>query len=193
MGTHTPWGMSDSSTKLATGIISYSTPGHGGIHVSPTLNQQVHLAWRSESGWYEEDSEWAIVAFHFPSAFKSEHHAMAIKTLKNWRPYDYRKVTGKKVKPSESSTLRDDIWHKKHENHWIVLSAWGDWHKNVPDGMVGVVTRKGGFVNGHYLHPEEKYFLIPKEEYTIPFAIEDESKYKEVAPITGCEMKKRQG
>lgn len=61
MGTKTPWGISDYTTKIAPGIISYSTPSHGGIHLSPTRLKEMPEVLRLESGWYEEDCDWCLV------------------------------------------------------------------------------------------------------------------------------------
>jgi hypothetical protein len=182
MGTWTPWGMSDGQKTLAPGIISYSTPGHGGIHVEDKLNLKIHTKFRNADGWYEEDCEWAKVAFTFPYAFKPSHVLAAKETLVNWLPHEYEVVTGIKVNPVESSTLRKEIWENEHKNHLKVVCAVGDWHDNVPKGMVGV-TMRGGKVreNGTYTGPE-RYFLVPENEYTHPFAIEDERKYQEVSP-----------
>jgi len=85
----------------------YGTPSHGGAHVSPTLNALIHDAWRREDGWYEEDCDWAIVAFHFPKAFLKDYQ-QAIETLRNWHPIAYMKVTGTELKPEESYMLREE-------------------------------------------------------------------------------------
>ncbi len=172
----TPWGMSDSQTTLAPGIISYSTPSHGGIYLDEEHNQKMPEGMRNESGWYEEDCEWAKVTFIFPNAFKPEHVQRAIHTLKNWLPHRYEATTGTKLDPSESAVLRDEIWQAKHKDHLQVICAFGDWQENVPKGMVGVIMAKDGLrING------ERYFLVPEDDYKLPFAIEDEKKYEEVS------------
>ena len=176
MGRMTPWGMADQERTLLPGIVSCSTPGHGGIHVEHELNQKVHPKLRNRDGWYEEDCEWAKVAFTFPQAYKPEHVKMAIDTLKNWLPHEYMAATGTKLKLSESNALREELWHKLHENHLQVTCAFGDWQENVPKGMVGVIMCKGGLrING------ERYFLVPEDDYKQPFFIEDEGKYQEVS------------
>jgi hypothetical protein len=176
MGIWTPWGLSDSNTALAPGIGSYSTPSHGGIHLDDEHNRKMPEAMRNVDGWYEEDCEWAKVAFVFPYAFKPEHVQAAIHTIKNWLPHEYEKVTGIKLKPEESMKLRDEIFHEAHKDHLQVVCAFGDWAQNVPKGMVGVIMSKGGLrING------ERYFLVPEKEYTqSTFVIEDEKKYEEV-------------
>ena len=182
MGTWTPWGMSDYQRNLAPGIISYSTPGHGGIHVEDKLNLKVHPKLRAADGWYEEDCEWAKVAFTFPKAFKPDHVLMAKETLKNWLPHEYMAATGTTLTIGESSTLREEAWKKIHESHLQVVCAVGDWHANVPKGTVGVTMCRGGRLNsGQYANSDFRYFLVPKGDYKLPFAIEDERKYEEVS------------
>ena len=105
MGTHTPWGAADHTERVAPGIIRYSTPSHGGFHVAPTQNAKVHPAWRLADGWYEEDCDWAIVAFTFPDLFIKDY-AQAVDTARNWHPHAYMKITGTELRPDESYLLR---------------------------------------------------------------------------------------
>jgi len=105
MATATPWGPADSVKRLCPGIMWYGTPSHGGAHVAPSLNTQINSAWRQADGWYEEDCDWAIVAYHFPAAFPGEA-AEAILTLKNWHPGAYMRVTGETLTSDESYMLR---------------------------------------------------------------------------------------
>jgi hypothetical protein len=180
--------MSDYQRTLAPGIISYSTPGHGGIHVEEKLNLKVHPKLRNREGWYEEDCEWAKVAFTFPYAFKPDHVLMAKETLKNWLPHEYEAAAGIKVNPGESSKLREEIWKETHKDHLQCVSASGSWpgHNFVPEGMVGVTACIGGHnKNGQYAGTL-RYFLVPKEDYTGQFAIEDEKKYEEVSEDFSC-------
>ncbi len=101
MGTWTPWGQADYTKQIARGIVSYSTPGHGGIHVSPTKQAKMPEALRIESGWYEEDCDWALVALAFPEYFIAEY-SQALDTVKNWHPDRYEKWSGVTLKPEES-------------------------------------------------------------------------------------------
>ena len=90
--TATPWGRADFGHKYASGIISYSTPGHGGFHLSSRLNAQVHPAWRDPDGWYEEDCEWAVVAITFPEVFHPDHQKIAHECALRWYEDKYRQV-----------------------------------------------------------------------------------------------------
>lgn len=182
---YTPWGKADFQTKLIDGIISYSTPSHGGIHVREDLNLNVHSAWRHDGGWYEEDCDWAIVAYHFPAAFTKDQMAFAINILKNWKPKEYMKVTGTTLAIKESHKLQEEAWRILHADHLQVISAFGSWHPDVPPGMVGVAMVPGGRGDhGQYDERRVRYFLVPKEDYTDQFYIDDESKYQEIDSLT---------
>jgi hypothetical protein len=181
----TPWGISDYQKTLAPGIISVSTPGHGGINLDEEHQKKMPAALRNADGWYEEDEEWAKVAFIFPEAFPPDHVQIAINTMKNWLPHEYEAATGIKLKPEESRTLREEIWKEAHKDHLQCVSASGNWpgHNNVPEGMVGVTACKGGHnKNGHYAG-KLRYFLVPETEYDqrpeFGFIVE-ENKYEEV-------------
>lgn len=105
MGTQTPWGTADYSKRIARGIMSYSTPGHGGIHVTPRILEMMPEELRIESGWYEEDCDWCLVAVAFPLMFKDEYK-QALDTMRNWHPDRYEKHFGIELKPEESYLRR---------------------------------------------------------------------------------------
>jgi len=85
---HTPWGQSQHEETLAEGITLVSTPGHGGILLSPerlaampkSLREHAPFG-RYSRKWFEEDCEVALVALAFPDdlpGFSPETaHAMA--------------------------------------------------------------------------------------------------------------------
>lgn len=164
--THTPWGSSQSSKKIAVGIMEYTTASHGGIHLSAKKNLLVHEAWRSRDGFYEEDCQWAIVACTFPTLFP-EHIHQARCTAKNYYPHEYAKVYDVVVQVSESMILQEEADIALHKEDWIGISAFGDWHPNVPKGKVGVVAVKGGrglrtaYIEGK----EERWYLISAARY----------------------------
>lgn len=78
MNYSTPWGLSDSQTIVAPGIVFYSTPSHGGYGLSPERNAEVlakfpgFVPFCGHAGWYEEDCDWAAVALTFPDLFPTE-------------------------------------------------------------------------------------------------------------------------
>ncbi len=52
-----------------------------------------------------------------------------------------------------------------HGSELVVVSAFGDWHQDVPNGMVGVVAILGGRTPHPNVDQSERYFLVPAEEY----------------------------
>lgn len=59
----TPWGRSDSKEILAKGIVSYSTPSHGGIRLSPKRIAQIPATahnFLDSLEWWEEDCDWVV-------------------------------------------------------------------------------------------------------------------------------------
>lgn len=65
MTASTSWGPSQLATVYAEGIVSHTTAGHCGFHLSGERNLRVSPLLRKSSPWYEEDAEWAIVAITF--------------------------------------------------------------------------------------------------------------------------------
>lgn len=60
---YTPWGQSDSKEKLAEGIVSYSTPSHGGIQLSTERQAQLPAGIKNflnSLEWWEEDCDWVV-------------------------------------------------------------------------------------------------------------------------------------
>ena len=60
---NTPWGHSDGKEKLAEGIISYSTPSHGGIWLSVERQAQLPAGldnFLHNLTWWEEDCDWVV-------------------------------------------------------------------------------------------------------------------------------------
>ena len=171
-GTHTPWGAADQARKLAPGIMQYQTPSHGGIHLSPSRQAKMPPALQRSGGWYEEDCEWALAAFVFPDAFDPDVAAQADQTVRDWYPDDYTAATGVTLTAATSQTLREREAHVQYHDQYVTVAAWGDWHRNVPAGMVGVCAVRGGRNEaGRYASTDEKYFLVPSAEYDAPRAV----------------------
>lgn len=72
---NTPWGIADSVTEIAPGILSVSTPSHGGIKLDEARWAQVPTLVRttpySRGGFYEEDCDWAIPRLVFDAEFSA--------------------------------------------------------------------------------------------------------------------------
>ena len=76
--TDSPWGRIDWQKEIAPGIISVSTPSHGGYWLSPDRIDAMPANLKKTDSrycpvnWYEEDCEWSRVALAFPECFTEE-------------------------------------------------------------------------------------------------------------------------
>lgn len=159
MSTSTPWGASQSTTKWAPGIMQYSTASHGGFHLSPTRNAEMPAALRIDSGWYEEDCEWALVAVAFPVVFAAAVDD-ARRCVKSWEPDRWEAWTGEVVTAAESHVVADREFAAAHVGHYVTCSAFGSWKEGVPAGMVGVCARQAS-------SGTERWFLVPADQYAL--------------------------
>jgi len=159
MATSTPWGRSQYSEKIAVGIMSYSTAGHGGIHLSKKRNAMVPEYMRNINGWYEEDCEWAIPAIVFPVEFNTYRAGIetkALDTFRNWFPNQYEMYMCKKLKEGESYIRDQEIHKERNKNNYIVISA--TIHKS--GKVLGTAT-----IGGVRDFSNAKDFLISSKEY----------------------------
>ena len=83
MTIHTPWGVAQTVTQVADGIVFYETASHGGYHVAADLLPAIDprgrayaAKWSGSEQWFEEDCAWSAIAIAFPVLFDS----MAINT-----------------------------------------------------------------------------------------------------------------
>lgn len=100
--TTSPWGVPDTITEVAPGILFYSTPSHGGYWLSDARIASMPKPLREfvpfggpQAGpgrWFEEDCDWAVVALAFPQFFKPDDIDAALKTLQHYKPELYEQV-----------------------------------------------------------------------------------------------------
>lgn len=130
-GMGTPWGRADFAKMLCDGIGTVGTPSHGGIRLSPERNEQIPQPFRSESGWYEEDCEWAIPFFFFAADIQAGGDEYALKnlasdtprrTLINWWPDAWQEHFGVTLTESESYVLKSraagESWAQERAHHY---------------------------------------------------------------------------
>jgi hypothetical protein len=91
--TSTPWGAAQAATYFGTGIVMYSTAGHGGFHVAagllksmPDYLQRADRYADGTAGWFEEDCAWSIVVISFPDRFNAKTRESAISTMQSTYP-----------------------------------------------------------------------------------------------------------
>lgn len=158
---NTPWGPSQGATVYAEGVTAHSTAGHGGFKLSAERNRKVHSMLRAAGGWYEEDAEWAIVAFTFPHLFTALERRHAERTMKNSFPDAWEAITGAILAPGESHTKDRSAFEAEHATDWIVVSAITS---EQVKGFVECIATPGGKRDAG---TEEQRFLVPSAEYDI--------------------------
>ena len=161
--TETPWGPAQQSRIYGEGVTAHSTAGHGGFHLDATRNALVDPHWRNRDGWYEEDSEWAIVAATFPELFTTSERASAEDTLRHSEPDAYEAIRGVALVSGQSRVKDERSFKLAHAADWIVVAAITSSHA---PGFVECVATLGGDRGSH----AERRFLIAAAEYEIgPF------------------------
>jgi hypothetical protein len=185
----TPWGPSQNATPYGEGITFHSTAGHGGFFVAASIESQIpeylRAAYvRGTRGWYEEDCDAAIVVVCFPERFTPEQVCEAKASLRAWHPNEYERFYGVTLQPGESFKRDQETFHKAHANDYLVVTAWGSWHKQVGAGFVAVRARIGGRSDNE--DAKEGFFLVPESEYQtrggLPFVV-DPSKHPQIEAI----------
>ncbi|MFB2553830.1 DUF7007 domain-containing protein [Ensifer soli] len=155
----TPWGMSQSATIYGPGIVCHATAGHGGFHLSSDRNFAVLAALRNETGWYEEDMEWAVVAHAFPELFTGYERRAADETIRHTWPQFWETVHGRSLAAGESCAKDRQEFERIHADDWIVTSAIFSTHHA---GMTEVVARRG---TERKISEVERRYLIDSAEY----------------------------
>lgn len=155
----TPWGNADYKADIGDeGIVSVSTPSHGGVMVpnSVAARRLSDAARREATVWgnftcYEEDCDWAIAAneleevtdyFRGDSSREEFSAKHVVPTLERWCP-DYLGIEHAEPVVNEGEA--------------ILRTAWGSWHKVVPNGYCGVRVE---LLNGEFL-----FGIVPQENY----------------------------
>ena len=157
-GVETPWGASQHSKLYDEGVTFHSTASHGGFQLSPECNVAVDVRLRNPGGWYEEDAEWAKVAFTFPALFTTFERRHADITLRNDQPDAWEAILGVVLLPGESWMKDRRLFARANADRWVVVAATrSDDH---PGMTLCTVTRGGSRQNAAV-----REFLVPAAEY----------------------------
>lgn len=191
---NTPWGIADSITELAPGILEVSTPSHGGILLDQTLNQQIPEVFRREHGDYEQDINWAA-AYYFLFDYIQNHtkdpdirtkntsiRKVAKVTLTNFRPHPFTQATGIPIQPEYSIMLKREAFYEKHKNDWVVTSVPHHLQNLAPHGFVIVTATLGGVRSPEPSQQTQFLVSIQEHEKTTPPMIIDLSRHISLDP-----------
>ncbi len=169
VGSRTPWGTADYVSHMAPGIVSVSTPGHGGVKLSPERNRRIPPALRQSSGWYEEDCEVYIPMLFHPEAFVRD--GQTVKEVRqfgeqgviNWFPEQYENACNTTLARGQSRSKDEQTWRKIHEDDEVAVSA-----SYAENDMVKVTVCRGGRNDAGRYMSEEREILVPKADYDDP-------------------------
>ena len=124
----TPWGIADSSRPIADGIISHSTPSHGGFELSSERHEALQRKFKFNTfaggKWYEEDCDVCAVVIAFPTCFSTQQVVRAVKSaeqFKTWEVNDGKQ--GGNWHRVVAFCDRDAMIGKLREHEVAVLSA----------------------------------------------------------------------
>lgn len=125
IGSNTPWGKADYVKELAEGVVTVSTPGHGGIKLSRTRNKAIPVGLRNQDAWYEEDAESYIVGMYHPETHmfsanktRGESRDACERKVRQYFPAGYEKATGKTI-PFGESTEKDKATYRAESEYVI--------------------------------------------------------------------------
>lgn len=154
----TPWGGSQGGEVYAEGVVFHHTASHGGFNLDDARNAAMPAVLRVEGGWYEEDCEWAKVAFGFPELFTAYERRIAEKTLRDTFPECWEAAHGRPLAPGESFLNDRRLFEEAHAQDWIVISA------SRPQSSPGSVTCIAA-LGGKRDRQPFRGFLVPAAEY----------------------------
>jgi hypothetical protein len=122
-----------------------------------------------------------------PSSRFSEREIVdAAGTLQNWFPELYEQHFAVRLLPGQSYKRDQALFDEENKDKLVATCAWGDWHKQVPAGMVGVFATRGGSRNPDRDNSTDRYFLVPAAEYEarahFGFVV-NPSRHTECAPL----------
>jgi hypothetical protein len=158
MSATTPWGSSQLATIYGPGVIAHSTASHGGFYLSADRNRLIDPALRKDTRWYEEDSEWAIVALTCPDLFTAYERKCADEMIRHSWPDTWERIHGRTLAPGDSRLRDRRTFEHAHAEDWVVISAiYSVQHA----GMTEAVATLGGLRGAG----AERRFLVPSDEY----------------------------
>ncbi|NLU64931.1 hypothetical protein HCA61_22090 [Rhodococcus sp. HNM0563] len=171
-----PWGAVQYGSVVADGIITVSTAGHGGVRISPERFKQMPAALRiGRRRWFEEDCEAALVGLAFADdlGLDDRRRAQVAQSVADWFPTKWEAHFGRTLEPGESNLRDKETFEAATADQFVADSALGDWHEDVPAGMVGVTAlRRSDNVRGRFLVAHDRYSQRHRFGYVIDEAVD---------------------
>ena len=142
-GARTPWGPAQHEEQVAEGIVFVPTEGHGGYKLSRERNAIIPPAFRSSSGWYEEDTERRIVElYHFDAVRPGAEDRSARleeldQGLRDWFPAQWENANGRDLEPGESHVKDEQTWAQDNADFYVTTAQ-----QTIEDGLLLVTARR---------------------------------------------------
>lgn len=173
------WGLPDSTVSITPGVLSVTTPSHGGFILSQERNRAVPYDLRNADGCYEEDCEWAIAwlclrragivndQVRFRNQSAQEIDAIARTTVLEWYPDQAKRLTGIDPDPKNRILQERRDYADAREKGWLLaVAAVGDSVSNaVPEGMVGAVLAPAHAQRDEPDRDRQFFALVPAALY----------------------------
>ncbi len=122
----------------------------------------------------EEDCDWATIYMAHNDLDglikRSEAKGMTLdreyvaRSCKSWNPDFYTALTGEAVSAGESSVIGEREFRAEHADKYVAVCASGDWHEDVPEGMVGIVATLAGSRSPEAYESAQR-ILVSKDDY----------------------------
>lgn len=142
-----PWGKVQDAEEVAPGIISVTTPSHGGMWLSDERRAQMPEALRAVpttpgGNWYEQDVDAMLVILSFPDLFDGRY----LWTLLDGMAYRWagdrirRAIEGWRGASRMRAEDRAKAWGDEHTDWWLRGSCstggdgWRVWFQQVGTG-----------------------------------------------------------
>lgn len=135
-GMRTPWGKADFFAEITPWLGSVDTPSHGGLKLHPKFQAALPHYLKRDGGWYEEDSDWALVYLAFEKellrdALPSERICVErtisegkhISTVREWYWREYELFTGRVLAKGESRLKDEYLFLTENAGLWGSISA----------------------------------------------------------------------
>lgn len=112
---HTPWDYADHTERIGPGLWFVSTPGHGGLWLSPQRAADARAkfpAFKPFTGdwqWLEEDCDYAVGVLAFPDAFRPEQVEQARAMVLGYRGSNYFDAVKALLEPTRREVVPEAV------------------------------------------------------------------------------------
>lgn len=157
---NSPWGRANHQDHIDDGIARASIDGYSvysAYKLSKRRNDAIPEEFRQQSGWYEADSQAAILPYTFPESFSEEEVEHSLHTLKNQHWRQYEAMTGEDLSEDESYGKQIELFHEANKNNFVGTGENPRTSSLFPGQILIEAIRSEDGQKGHYLVPKDEY------------------------------------